>query len=41
MDKLKQWEQSQQTKMYSDTYYLQIVFLNSSYTVIERLVTPF
>ena len=36
LDKLKQWDWSQYVKMYSDTYSLQILSLNSSYTIIER-----
>ena len=36
LDKFKQLESSQQTKLYPDTYSLQILSLNLSYTIIER-----
>ena len=36
MDKFKQLESSQQTKLYPDTNSLQILSLNSSYAKFER-----
>ena len=36
LDKFKQLESSKKTKLYPDTYSLQILSLNSSYAIIER-----
>ena len=38
LDKFKQLELSQLTKLYTDTYSLQFLSLDSSYTIIERYV---
>ena len=36
LDKFNQLESIQKTKLYPDTYSLQILFLNSSHAIIER-----
>ena len=36
LDKFKQFDSSQKTKLYTETYSLQIISLNSSFAIIER-----